>query len=64
MFRLSFPCSHLSRAKTAAKSDYGLLGVPTTFIIDGDGHIRFQFRGYLDGAVLRRALDDVLGQAA
>lgn len=41
--------------------DYGLFGVPTTFIIDRGGNIRFQFTGYLDGAVLRRALDDVLG---
>lgn len=40
---------------------YGLFGVPTTFIIDGQSRIRFQFTGYLNGEVLRRALDDVLG---
>lgn len=44
--------------------EYELIGVPTTFVIDGQGRIRFQFRGYLDGAVLRHALDDVLQETA
>jgi cytochrome c biogenesis protein CcmG/thiol:disulfide interchange protein DsbE len=44
--------------------DYGLLGVPTTFIIDGQGQIRFRFTGYLNGQVLRRALDDVLEEGS
>jgi peroxiredoxin len=40
--------------------DYELIGLPTTFIIGRDGLIHYRFVGYLTGAVLRRALDDVL----
>ncbi|MDP9185280.1 MAG: TlpA family protein disulfide reductase, partial [Actinomycetota bacterium] len=40
--------------------DYELIGVPTTFIIGRNGLIEYRFVGYLTGAVLRSALDDVL----
>lgn len=40
--------------------DYELIGLPTTFVIGRDGRIEYRFVGYLTGAVLRRALDDVL----
>jgi cytochrome c biogenesis protein CcmG/thiol:disulfide interchange protein DsbE len=39
---------------------YRLIGLPTTFIIDPSGTIRYRFQGYLDRDVLRSALDDVL----
>lgn len=57
-FRITYPSVFDPSGSLAF--GYELIGVPTTFIIDGQGHVRFQFRGYLDGAVLRRALDDVL----
>ena len=40
--------------------DYELIGLPTTFVIGPDGRIEYRFVGYLTGAVLRKALDDVL----
>ena len=40
--------------------DYELIGLPTTFIIGRDGRIEYRFVGYLTGAVLRKALDDVV----
>ncbi len=40
--------------------DYELVGVPTTFVIDGSGQIVYQFRGYLNGPVLNSAIEDVL----
>lgn len=41
--------------------DYELAGLPTTFIIDREGRIRYRFIGYITRPVLRAALDDVLG---
>lgn len=61
-FGITYPSVFDAAGKLAF--DYGLLGVPTTFIIDGQGQIRFQFTGYLNGEVLRRALDDVLKEGA
>jgi len=40
--------------------DYELVSVPTTFVIDGSDQIVYQFRGYLNGPVLRSAIEDVL----
>lgn len=41
---------------------YELVGLPTTFIIDREGRIVYRFVGYIDAAILRDALDDVLGR--
>ena len=43
--------------------DYDLVGLPTTFIIDREGQIRYRFIGYITGPVLRAALDEVLAGA-
>ena len=43
---------------------YELVGLPTTFIIDRDGRIVYQFVGYIDAAILREALDDVLRRSS
>lgn len=43
---------------------YELVGLPTTFIIDRDGRIAYRFVGYIDAAILREALDDVLRRGA
>jgi DsbE subfamily thiol:disulfide oxidoreductase len=40
--------------------NYELVGMPTTFVVDAAGQIRYRFTGIVDGASLRRALDDVL----
>jgi DsbE subfamily thiol:disulfide oxidoreductase len=42
--------------------DFRLAGLPTTFIIDAAGRIVYQFVGYTDAAILRNALEDVLGR--
>ena len=58
-FGIAYPSVFDPAGKLAA--DYQLVGLPTTFIVDRNGRISFQFVGYLDGSVLRAALDDVLG---
>jgi peroxiredoxin len=42
--------------------DYGFLGLPSTFVIDGSGHIRFRFTGYMTGQSFRDVLDEVLSE--
>jgi cytochrome c biogenesis protein CcmG/thiol:disulfide interchange protein DsbE len=44
--------------------DYRLAGLPTTFIIDRAGRIVYRFVGYTDAAILRDALEDVLGRGS
>ena len=58
-FGITYPSVFDPAGKLAA--DYHLVGLPTTFIVDRNGRISLQFVGYLDGSVLRAALDDVLG---
>lgn len=59
-FHLPYP-SVFDPAGTLAYS-YGLIGFPTTFIIDPGGTIRYRFVGYLQQDVLEAALDDVLSR--
>jgi cytochrome c biogenesis protein CcmG, thiol:disulfide interchange protein DsbE len=40
--------------------DYDLLGMPTTFVIDAQGIIRYRFIGYVQEQSLRDALDALL----
>ena len=40
--------------------DYGLLGLPTTYVISREGRLLFKFSGYLDKATLVSTLDSVL----
>lgn len=42
--------------------DYAYVGLPSTFVIDRAGRIRFQFTGYMTGQTLRRVLDEVLSE--
>lgn len=42
--------------------EYGLIGLPTTFVIDERGRIRWMFTGKVDRAGLREALDDVMAR--
>ena len=57
-FRLKYPS--VSDPSGSLADDYGLIGFPTTFIIDPEGTIRYRFVGYLDEAVLERSVNDVL----
>ncbi|MGH2660432.1 MAG: TlpA family protein disulfide reductase [Actinomycetota bacterium] len=43
--------------------DYGLVGLPTTFIITPERRIAYRFVGRIDGAILRDALEGVLKPA-
>lgn len=59
-FDLTYPS--VSDRDGSLADDYGLIGFPTTFIIDQGGTIRYRFVGYLDYDVLEAALDDVLSR--
>ncbi len=39
---------------------YGLLGIPTTFVVGADGRLRYEVLGRVDPQALRRALDHLL----
>ena len=56
-FRLKYPS--VTDPSGSLADDYGLIGFPTTFIIDPAGTIRYRFVGYLDEDVLEDALNDV-----
>lgn len=60
-FRLGYPS--VTDPSGSLAYDYELIGFPTTFIIDPAGTIRYRFVGYLDEAVLEKALEDVLSEA-
>jgi cytochrome c biogenesis protein CcmG/thiol:disulfide interchange protein DsbE len=59
-FRLRYPS--VTDPSGSLADDYGLIGFPTTFIIDPAGTIRYRFVGYLDEEVLEEALNDVLSK--
>lgn len=40
--------------------DFAFLGLPSTFVIDAQGMIRYRFTGFIDGPLLRSALDAVI----
>ena len=42
--------------------DYGVAGVPETYVIDGTGNIIHKFTGPIDPVILRGLLDEVLSQ--
>ncbi|MEP6973787.1 MAG: TlpA disulfide reductase family protein [Actinomycetota bacterium] len=44
--------------------DFALYAMPTTFLIDPAGTIRYRFVGYLDESTLRSAIDDLLAKEA
>lgn len=41
-------------------AEYGLAGIPSTFVIDGNGRIAYRFLGRIDAPLLRAALNAVL----
>ena len=44
--------------------DYGLYGVPETFIIDPNGKVAHKELGPITGPILRRVIDSVLVSSA
>jgi cytochrome c biogenesis protein CcmG/thiol:disulfide interchange protein DsbE len=58
-FKLDYPSGFDPFGRLA--NDFGLYAMPTTFLIDPDGLIRYRFVGYADEAELRAAIDDLLG---
>jgi cytochrome c biogenesis protein CcmG, thiol:disulfide interchange protein DsbE len=57
-FQLTYPSAKDPAGSLA--DDYELVGMPTTFIIDASGIIRYRFLGYLERDVLQAAVEDVL----
>ncbi|HEY5648416.1 MAG TPA: redoxin domain-containing protein [Nitrospiria bacterium] len=51
---------HVRDLKGAISIDYGVYGVPETFVIDQQGIIRFKYVGPLFGTVLTHVTDQVL----
>ena len=60
-FGLTYPSADDPAGSLA--DDYEIFGMPTTFIIDASGRIRYRFIGYLQAPILRSALDDVIGRS-
>lgn len=58
-FGITYP-SVVDDNASAVAGDYRVFGLPTTVIVDRRGRIVYRLTGYLDAAVLRSALDDVL----
>jgi cytochrome c biogenesis protein CcmG, thiol:disulfide interchange protein DsbE len=54
-FGLTYPA--MSDHSGSLADDFGLLGMPTTFVIDAQGIIRYRFIGYVQEQSLREALD-------
>ncbi len=57
-FGLDYPAA--SDAAGSLADDFGLYGMPTTFVIDADGIIRYRFVGYVQEDSLRGSLDALL----
>ena len=43
-------------------AEYGLVGIPSTLMIDGCGRILYRFLGRIDALLLRVALDRILSE--
>jgi cytochrome c biogenesis protein CcmG/thiol:disulfide interchange protein DsbE len=61
-FKITFPSA--SDPSGSLADDYALFGMPTTFVIDPTGTIRYRFVGYVTEASLRGALDQVIGKVS
>jgi DsbE subfamily thiol:disulfide oxidoreductase len=57
-FGITFRSIHDPAGTMAFK--FGLLGVPTTYLIDRDGRLVYEFVGRIDGKLLERAIMDLL----
>ena len=57
-FELDYPSGFDPAGRLA--DDFRLYALPTTFLIDPEGIVRYRFVGYLDEPTLRSAIDDLL----
>ena len=57
-YAISYPSVSDPAGELSAR--YRMIGIPTTFVIDGAGRIRFRFVGKVDASLLRAALAQVL----
>jgi peroxiredoxin len=58
-FALSYPSAYDPSGSLAHK--FGVLALPSTFVISADGWIEYHFTGIVTERLLRDAVDDVLG---
>jgi peroxiredoxin len=56
---ITFPSVFDARGDLSGR--YGLVGLPTTFVIGADGRIAYRITGMIDATNLRAALDSVVG---
>lgn len=65
-FEVPYPSIHdVDGSATAALQGVVVLNaVPTTVVLDADGHVYARVLGRVDGSTLRALLDDVLAEAA
>jgi cytochrome c biogenesis protein CcmG/thiol:disulfide interchange protein DsbE len=61
-FKLTFPNAPDRRGKVSV--DYGVYGVPETFFVDRDGHIRVKHVGAVTDQVFREAVEKLLATPA
>ncbi len=55
---------HTIDPESRAAIEFGVYGIPETFVVDRDGFVRHKISGGVDGATLRAALEDVLGDTS
>jgi len=60
-FGLTYPMAF--DASSAVPASYGAIGLPSTYVIDGSGTIRFRFLGRVDPADLRSVLRQLLAES-
>jgi cytochrome c biogenesis protein CcmG/thiol:disulfide interchange protein DsbE len=61
-FHIPYPSA--SDPSGSLADDYGLFGLPMTFVIDARGLIRYRFVGYVDREILQATVDRVLSGSA
>lgn len=54
---------HTIDPDSRAAIEFGVYGIPETFVVDRDGVVRHKISGGVDGATLRAALEEVLAAA-
>lgn len=54
-FKISYPSAF--DPSGALADDYRLDGIPSTFVVDAEGRVRYRFFGFLEEATIRGALD-------
>lgn len=57
-FGITYPSAFDPKGELA--TEYGLIGIPTTFVIDGEGRMRYRFLGKVDAPLLEAAIDRVI----